>query len=618
MFDESIKEEIRARNDIVDTIGNYVQLKRGGTTYKGLCPFHKEKTPSFNVDPRRQAYYCFGCHQGGDVFSFIMAIEGVDFITSMKMLASKSGIIFEPKQSKPNKDGIDKELLYRIHEELGQLYHQNLCTLPQAKEAQEYVKGRKLSGKTITGFLLGYAENKPNAILGWGKEQGYTTKQLEAAGVIVNTDEENPNSTSYKDRFTDRLMFPIRDELGRIIGFSGRVLPSNSHPAKYMNSPETMLFKKSRILFALDVARQNIVEQKVAIVCEGQIDVIRCHDAGVINSVAAQGTAVTEDHARMLRRYADEVILVLDADTAGQNAAMRSAEAFYSAGLSVRAVALPEGEDPDTIIIKQGSEAFQGLIANAPSFIDYQVDVLSQREDPENEAGAIRIARQVMETISHASSAIQRDRLVKHAAKRLQIPDEALRSDLKKVPQPKPVSQPRPHHLNVNEKPPVPINTYPPQEIALLEILCNYPQTVEMADRHLPPSALSNAVCREIVRVFCDNRCEQNIEIMGKLDGTNPESRRLAAQIQMNYRTLGKEISTPDGVVKELIIKIRKLALERQKQELLAQMAKASADEQEVILVATGQLTIAIKTLDTAIQQGDWEEALDILDMVEE
>jgi DNA primase len=621
MHDNGTKEEIRSRSDIVDIIGTYVPLKRGGSTFKGLCPFHKEKTPSFNVDPRRQIYHCFGCGQGGDVFAFIMSIEGVDFITAMKLLASKCGVIFETHAPRPNKDGVDKELLYRIHEELGKLYHKNLCTLPNAKEAQEYVKGRKLSGQTIKDFLLGYAEDSPDAIITWGAEQGYTNKQLEAAGVIFNTDEDNPDSTSYKDRFIDRLLFPIRDELGRIIGFSGRVLPGNNHPAKYLNSPETMIFKKSRILFALDAARQSIVEKKVAILCEGQIDTIRCHDAGVTNAVAAQGTAVTEEHARMLKRYADEVILVLDSDTAGENAAIRSTESFYAAGLSVRAVALPEGEDPDTIILGQGAEAFNEMIENAQAFVDYQIDILSKREDPDSEAGAMRIARQVMETVSRADSAIQRDRLIQHAAKRLGIPEEAFRADLQKVPKPRtsPQQGQGRSHLNVHEAPPLPpIATYPPQEIALLELLCNYPETAKVVSEFLPVSALTDEVCRQIVQVYYEHAGQESIELMTKLDTSNPECNRLAAQIQMKFRTLGKEIATPEEVAKELALKIRKSELERQKKTLLEQMKTVGMDEQEVILVTTNQLSVAISTLDTAIKGRDWEAALDVLDMFDE
>jgi DNA primase len=354
------------------------------------------------------------------------------------------------------------------------------------------------------------------------------------------------------------------------------------------------------------------------VVGEGQIDVIRCHDAGVTNSVAAQGTAVTEDHARILRRYADEVVLVLDADTAGENAAMRSTESFYSAGLSVRAVALPEGEDPDTIILKHGPEVFKEMIAHAQPFVDYQIDILSQREDPDSEAGAMRVAREVMKTINNASSAIQRDHLIQHAAKRLNVPEEALRSDLKKVPKPRRPAEPARDHFNLHEAPPQPVNTYPPQEIALLEIICNYPETGETVKNLLPLKTLSDTVCRQIVEVFCEHGDAENLEIMGKLDTSNPECSRLAAQIQMNYRSLGKEIATPEDVARELIVKIRKQAMERNKKEMLAKIASASPDEQEVILVTTGQLSVVLKSLDAAVMSGDLDEALEILEMYDD
>ncbi|MFT5122154.1 MAG: DNA primase [Kiritimatiellia bacterium] len=617
-LDDTTKEEIRARADIVDVVGSYVQLKRAGTTYKGLCPFHREKTPSFNVDQRRQMYHCFGCDQGGDVFSFVMAIEGVDFVTAMKLLAKKVGVEFEPMQ-KRNKDGIDKDVLFRIHDELTQHYHQLLREDPGAAKARDYIKARKMAPEIIRSFMIGYAPDAYEHVINWGTKKGYTLKQLDAAGVIKARDPENPTPDSYTDRFRDRLMFPIMDELSRTIGYSGRNLPESTHPAKYINSPETMLFKKSRVLFGLDKARSAIVEQHKAVLCEGQIDVIRCHEAGVTHAVAAQGTAITEEHARILRRYADEVILVLDADTAGQNAALRAAQQFLTAGLTVSVVDLPEGEDPDSLVLKLGEEGFQACIAEAKSLLDFQIDLLSKREDPESEAGQMRIAKQVMETINHASSAVQRDRLAQQAADRLGLSVDALRSDLERnkksqspqrrgaqTPSPQASSSDTPFKL-------APAATYPQAEVTLVEILNAHPETVEIAREFLPPACFSTVICRHLYEAILASGQAEPGQFIHGLDSENPELKRLATKIEMAYRSLGTELSSPTDAIYATMIQIWRSHLDRGL-KALSERQQAEPDN-EVIGVEIMQQLQAISELNAARIHSDWEKALAVFEM---
>jgi DNA primase len=615
-IDDQVKEEIRARADIVDVVESYVPLKRAGSTYKGLCPFHREKTPSFNVNQQRQMYHCFGCDQGGDVFSFIMGIEGVDFITAMQILAKKVGVEFEPRQQR-NKDGIDKAILLRINDELTQHYHQLLLEDPGAAKARQYVEDRKMEPETLKAFMIGYAPEAYEHVIAWGEKKDYTKKQMTAAGVIRPRNPEDPSSDAYTDRFRDRLMFPIMDELGRAIGFSGRVLPGSTHPAKYINSPETMLFKKSRVLFGLDKARSPIVDQRKAVLCEGQIDVIRCHEAGLTHAVAAQGTAVTEDHARILKRYADEVILVLDADTAGQNAALRAAHHFLAAGLTVSAVDLPEGEDPDSLVLKLGKEGFLEHIAGAKSLLDFQIDLLRHREDAEDEAGQMRIARQVMETINQAGSAVQRDRLAQQAADRLNISVDALRSDLDRNKKARNRTQ-RNTEQQAQTSPEVaqqsgPTTHYPQQEVTLVEILNAHPETVEIAREFLPPKCFSTEIFRELFEaILASNQTEPGQFIPG-LDPENQELKRLAAKIEMAYRSVGEELDTPIDAMYGAMIQIWRNHLDREVKELKSQQQVNPGDV--VLGQNITQLIMAIAGLKEARLAGDWEKACGVFEM---
>ncbi|HEY8240720.1 MAG TPA: DNA primase, partial [Kiritimatiellia bacterium] len=303
-------EEIRSACDIVDIVGSYIQLKKGGPgSLKALCPFHKEKTPSFTVNPSRQIFHCFGCGEGGDVFKFVQKYENVDFPTAARMLAERAGIQVEFDAADDGEIKA-KDILYRIHEELAQFYHRVLIESAPGEPARKYLAERDIGPDVIEQFLIGFAPNRYNTLATWAEKKGYQPAQLELAGVLTRREE----SDEPYDRFRNRVMVPIRDDQGRVIAFSGRIMEADAKAAKYVNSPETPLFRKGRVLYALDKAKRPILESRTAILCEGQIDVIRCHAGGITTAVAAQGTALTEDHARLLKRYADAVVLVMDAD----------------------------------------------------------------------------------------------------------------------------------------------------------------------------------------------------------------------------------------------------------------------------------------------------------------
>ena len=603
---KNVLDDIKNHNDIVEVISSYLpQLKRAGSTFKTLCPFHKEKTPSFTVNQQRQIYHCFGCGVGGDVFKFIQEYEGVDFTTSARILAQRVGIRLEFLDEHRTGGGPDKDLLLKIHEEVAQIYHRALKESPAAKKARDYLKERDLTDETAKEFLIGYAPDQRDGILKWGRKKKYTDQIFEATGLVVRAENDDGSERLY-DRFRGRLMFPIRDELGRVIGFSGRVLESNVKAAKYVNSPETLIFKKGRILYALDRARHAILEKKTAILCEGQIDVIRCHISGIASAVAAQGTALTDDHARLIKRYADEVVIVLDADKAGQDASLRSAEVLIGAGLSVSIAALPPGDDPDSLIRKQGADAMLKVIGDAQSVLDFQIGVLSQREDTHSDAGLMRVARAVLETIGRAPTAVQREHMLQRAARRLNLSEEALRQDLNRVLG---AARRMEERTAARAEGPAPV-AHPPEEIMLLESLITHPESAELVRDYLPLDMVSDAACRSILEAMTNWTGDTPLDLMSELIDEDEECKRLAAQVQsMPPKTQGNEI-TPDMAVKDLILSIRRKAMERERAALEAQRDKATGADHERLDAQCKQLTLDIKML-----RSGWDHALPLLDL---
>ena len=598
ILSQSVLENIRSANDIVEVVGAYLQLKRGGSAHKALCPFHKEKTPSFSVNQQRQIYHCFGCGVGGDVFQFVMEYENVDFFTAARMLAERAGIRLE-RADTDESGGPAKDSLLKIHEEVALLFHRALLETLGAERARQYLKERELDEKTVKDFLIGHAPAGRDVLLRWCRKKKYSIDLFVAAGLIMKSEQGD-----VYDRFRNRLMFPIRDELGRVIGFSGRILDQSDKWAKYVNSPETAIFKKGRVLYALDKAKRNILDSKTAILCEGQIDVIRCHMAGIHTAVAAQGTALTDDHARLLKRYADSVIIVLDADQAGQDASLRSAEALLGAGLSVSIAALPKGDDPDSLIRMKGGQAFLDIVNNARSVLAFQINVLRSREDLSGEAAMMRAARAVLETIGRAPTAIQRDQLIRRAAQELNISASALREDMNQLLK----KRARPAEAKmVASAPPI---RHPTEEVALAELLVSHGSVADLVRRHLPLDLLTDPMCRKIIGQLLNRPDGEVGNLCGLLAGEDAECQRLAAQIQMSPSKITGKESTPESAAKDMILMIWKKTFERRRTELRRQMDSVAGVEKERLDIQGKQLTLDIKT----IQQG-WEKALPILEL---
>ncbi len=432
-YTESVLDEIRARVDIVDLIGSRVTLKRAGGTYKGCCPFHKEKTPSFNVNPNKQFYKCFGCGEAGDIFTFLMKMEGLQFMDAVQQLADKAGVVLK-QEVDPHAQS--RSVLYAIHAELAAFYQRCLVETKQADAARKYLASRSLPDEVVKSFCIGYAPAVPrDALLQWAKKHEFTPQQLVDAGILVPPQNPERDPKDFFHRFAGRLMFPICDRQGRVVAFSGRVLDPKSHPAKYVNSPETDIFKKSHILYALDKAAGKIVKhpRREAIICEGQIDVIRCHACGFETAVASQGTAFTAEHVALLKKHADSVVLVFDGDAAGKKAALRTGALFIAAEIPVRVVRLPKGEDPDSFLRNQGAAAFREALEQAVSITAFQVDTLREAEEHPDSIDAVnRISRGVIEMLAVCPSAVQRSHLLEEAAGLLHFPLSAFEEDFER------------------------------------------------------------------------------------------------------------------------------------------------------------------------------------------
>ena len=431
-MDDSVIEEIKARTDIAELIASYgIQVKHAGASWKACCPFHHEKTPSFNIQPAKGFYHCFGCGESGDAIKFVQKMDGLTFPEAVKKLADQLGIKYE--EGKKDPEAGKRKRLMALMAELAQFYHRCLLKTREAELARQYLAKRALDGETAENWLIGYAPNGIAIINKWAEKYGFSPEELEAAGVIKAPN--RPGDSGYH-RFGGRLMFSIRDKQGRVVAFSGRQLVEKKNSGKYVNSPETLIFKKSNVLFGFDKAAGNIAKapHREAIVCEGQIDTIRLHLSGFPVAIASQGTAFTEEHARMLKRVADQVTLVFDDDGAGHKATIRTAGIMLAQELPVRTVSLPGGDDPDSFLRNHLASDFQKLLDGAESIVSFQCRVEKAKEANPNTIDAVaRISKAVLNTIAHCKSAILKAQMVGEAAKLLGLPAAALNEELSKI-----------------------------------------------------------------------------------------------------------------------------------------------------------------------------------------
>ena len=418
---EEILEKIKSQNDIVDVISERVRLRKAGRNFTGLCPFHNEKTPSFSVSQEKQIYKCFGCGEAGNVISFVMKDKNLPFIEAVKYLANRANIPLEINNGEKSKSAKKKDLLYRVNVEAAKFFFSNLMNNQNAKE---YFLNRGIKEETIKKFGLGFANDSWNSLMFYLRKKGINDVLLEEAGLISVNKEKGRKY----DRFRNRVMFPVFDYQGKVIGFGGRVL-DDSKP-KYLNSPETLVFQKGTNLYGLNFALKHNMSERYFVIVEGYMDLISLHQYGITNVVASLGTALTINQARLLKRYADKVVISYDADIAGQMATLRGLEVLRTAGFDVRVLNIPQGKDPDEYVRSNGRDAFLKLVNVAEPLIDYRIKKAEEGIDFKNSQSLILYAKRIMEIISDLNP-MEKDVYIKKASENTGIKEQTLYDMLK-------------------------------------------------------------------------------------------------------------------------------------------------------------------------------------------
>lgn len=418
-------EQIKQKIDIASFIGEFVPLKKSGRNFKANCPFHSERTPSFYVSPERGSWHCFGCNKGGDVFSFLMEVEKIDFPEALRILAQKTGVrLTQSYQSSETQK--QKERIYQIHHLLSEYFHYVLMKHPMGAKAKAYLEDRKINDKIIETFGLGYAPNAWDAQIKFLRKKGYRDEELLLAGVVV------AGRRGVYDRFRGRLMFPIRDPRGQTIAFAGRVLDQTIKEAKYINSPETAIYVKGNTLYGLDVTREEIKKKGEAIIVEGEFDMLSSFKVGVGNVVAIKGTALTDGQVNLLKRYTDKIIFALDQDLAGDQAARRGIEIADGAGLLMQVATLPAGKDPDECI-KESELSWKQAVEKTIGIYDYIISSAFKRFDPKTVEGKRRISDEVIPTLAKITNAIVLGHYIRELARELNVPEDTVMNALSRV-----------------------------------------------------------------------------------------------------------------------------------------------------------------------------------------
>ena len=421
-------QEILDATDIVELIQGYFPLKRAGTNYLAICPFHNEKSPSFNINPQRQIFHCFGCQAGGDAIKFMMLYDNLSFPEAAKKLAGQVGVVvreevIDPKEEARQRGRSD---ILRLQKAAADWFHRLLFKSPAAQEARDYLKSRGLTMETSRTWKFGYAPTEQKPFIDWARDEGFSIAQLVEGGLAKWREENNPHKGAYSF-FRHRLMFPVNNYFGEPIAFSGRVLSKDQGGGKYVNSPETVLFSKSKTFFGLDKSKRAILREKRAVICEGQLDLIAAYEAGIENIVAPLGTAFTPDHARILKRHTDEVVLCFDSDTAGLNAASKAFRILAPSGMLIRLALLPEGEDPDSLIRKQGIGALREILESAPEFFDFQIDRRGGQLNQGSLRERLNFARDLSADIALIEDKMMQDSLISRVTIRLGVGEDDIR-----------------------------------------------------------------------------------------------------------------------------------------------------------------------------------------------
>ena len=576
-------DEVRNANDIVEVIAGYVHLKKRGKNFLGLCPFHTEKTPSFTVSAEKQMYHCFGCGKGGNIFTFLMEMDKVSFVEAVRSLASKSGIII-PEESKPmTEEQTEFENYYAICRFAGMHFFKNLTETDEGNEALQYFYKRGFTDETIRTFGLGYAMNSWDAFVMRAQAEGFKTDDLMKVGLARVRDDGSPY-----DYFRGRPMVPIFSTQGRVIGFGARKMREDDTIAgKYINSPETPIYNKSRVLYGLFHSKDSIRHEDNALMVEGYADLISLYQAGIKNVVASSGTALTEEQLTLIGRYSKNLTLVYDADTAGSSATVRGIDLALEHALTVRIVELPEGDDPDSFVLKYGGNEFRERLTNAISFIDFRAKQFQRAGAFTTAEGKTQAVRSLVQSIAKMKDELKRNFYVKEVAEKYDVYESVLFHELeqavslgKRVQQSNgyPTSIVTQHQTDA-QKPALPeIKIIPPEERDILKlILEGNPDVIRFVLSHISLLQLSDERARRLAQEVLDLYDER-----GTIDATSivnevqePELKNLITDLVLSryelspkWQEMEKEIDVPDPmmIAKDAIVAVRRKAIQRERE----------------------------------------------------
>ncbi|WP_027338674.1 DNA primase [Halonatronum saccharophilum] len=428
-YSDELIEQVRLSNDIIDLISDYTKLEVGGKSYKGLCPFHEEKTPSFNVNPTEQLYYCFGCGAGGDIFNFVMDIEGLNFVEAVQNLADRAGISVAKNQDekKLRKKRDEKRELIEIHNLATRFYNYLLVDSDYGEVAKGYLQERGFDSKVMDNFKLGFAPDRWQGLYKFLKNKGYSDGILDKSGLVI----PRKKGKGYYDRFRNRVIFTIFNHRGDAIGFGGRIIDEDDYP-KYLNSPETIIFDKGKNLYGLNWAKRSIQKSNEAIIVEGYTDLLRAHQLGIENVVASLGTALTNNQAKLLKRYANVVYIAYDSDTAGEKATLRGLDVLKKEGLNVKVITLPEGEDPDDFLKSKGKVAFEELKASSSSLMEFKINKILEESNFKDIDAKVGVVEEIVALLSRLNNQVEIEEYSKVVANKLNIGIDIIKQEINK------------------------------------------------------------------------------------------------------------------------------------------------------------------------------------------
>lgn len=544
---EETIQEIRQHADIVAVISEYVALEQTGKNYKGLCPFHQEKTPSFVVSPEKQIYHCYGCGAGGNVFSFLMQYEKYSFPEAVHVLARRLGIrLPEHTDNKANQQFQRAGRIYQLHREVANFFAYQLKQSPQAQRAREYLRNRDLGEAPIETFGIGYAPP------GWDNMQKhfarkYSLELLLESGLMI----KRKDGVGQYDRFRDRLMIPIHDDRGQVVAFGGRILGEGE--PKYLNSPESPIFHKGRVLYGLHHAKQAIRQQGEVLIVEGYFDMLIPYSRGVQNIAATMGTALTEQHLRLLQRYTKKVILMFDADPAGVKAVHRTLDLFLESGFEVRAVILPQNEDPDTAIRRMGTERFRQYITGAPLLVDFIRERIMEQYDLSQNDQRVACANQILSTIVKIQNVPERNAQISKTASLLQITEaeRALFEEFKKVARTGKAHIVRP----ITEKP----TNLPALERFLVKALLKDKRLIAFIQKHhFDPSVLTHPVAQRVVKELLLYGDKTDFEARILDNFRDPRHQKILAELFLQL----DEVVNPEATLHDCLMRLRQKGFE--------------------------------------------------------